>query len=571
MAFITPIASFWRGFVPRPVRKGLANVGRNFLYPGRLINNLLQGKWSEAGDETKRFFINTTYGILGWVDRASGMGIEEHQEDFGQTFHAWGWKNSTYFMVPILGPATIRDGLGKIPDFLVDPAVYFTPAAQVRGTNRLSDALPTLRRFVLSNYDAYERARLLYVLNRELDTEDYTFEREDGSATETLDSIFLTYEDPLFPQRSRMHRVELSWTGEELPYSVWLQPEPAPLVYILPGLGGHRVSSSTLGLAEIAYDNGNSVVVISSAMNYEFIAYGSTADLPGFAPVDAHDVHRAIDAIDDHIERKYPGRITSRRLAGISLGAFHTLFIAADEDPEDDLIDFDLYVALNSPVNFEHGVRQLDGFYNAPMVFPPEERNEKISALLRKVLDLGQGEMEPGMPLPFTKLEAEYLIGLAFRNSLRDIIFQTQERNDQGVLKTERSSSNRTRAYQEIVQFSFMEYVYAFVLPYYAEVRDDITFDEAGAQRLFELCDLRSIADNLRGNPKILFYSNENDFLLRDEDVTWVKQLFGDKATFFTDGGHLGNLYEAEIQQAVRRGVVEILEENGNGAEGGRP
>jgi hypothetical protein len=77
------------------------------------------------------------------------------------------------------------------------------------------------------------------------------------------------------------------------------------------------------------------------------------------------------------------------------------------------------------------------------------------------------------------------------------------------------------------------------VLPYYGNKRTDISYDEAGVRRLFELSDLHSVAAQLKNDPKISFFSNENDFLLRSEDIAWLKGLFGERAYFFERGGHL--------------------------------
>jgi hypothetical protein len=109
--------------------------------------------------------------------------------------------------------------------------------------------------------------------------------------------------------------------------------------------------------------------------------------------------------------------------------------------------------------------------------------------------------------------------------------------------------------YREIDQFSFIEYMYAFVLPYFAARNPDVSFSEAGAERLFELSGLRSIAADLARNEKVFFVSNRNDFLLRDQDVEWVVALLGDRVHFFERGGHLGNLYREDIRDAIGRFV----------------
>ena len=557
-----PLAAAYRGIVPAPVRKHLAMAGTNFQYPGRVLNNLLQAKWKAAGEETARFAVNTTVGVLGLFDPATGMDLHPHPEDFGQTFAKWGWKDSTYLYLPIVGPSTLRDCLGLVPDAYADLAIRDWRVSLAREFNQRSDEIEPALRLIEANYDAYEPARTLYMLNREVDVQDFSWQSDESGPTQTLDSIFLAPEDPTFPERGRTDRVRLS-EKQDLPFTLWLQPKPAPLVYVVPGMGGHRLSNGGLGLAEIFYGNGNSVVTLSNPTNWEFIAHGSTVDQPGYVPADAHDLHRAVTAIDHQLEARWPAHFSSKRLAGLSIGAFQTLFIAANEarSKAEGLLLFDVYLALDPPVNLEHAMLQVDRFYNAPLSFPAEERARRIEEIFGKVLYLSDGDLQPDMELPFTRLEAEFLIGLAYRLDLQYTILQTQDRHDRGVLQTPRSKLRRAPAFREASEYSFLEYMYAFVLPYYAERDPRLSFDEAGAQQLFADCDLRSIAAELEANERVRLFANENDFLLRPEDLDWLREHLGDRAHFFPAGGHLGNLHRKAIQDVIEGIVEEAAEE----------
>ena len=559
VGLVSPLAGIYRLIFPVQIRSGIGNVFENLLYPVRLVNNLLQGKGAGAWRETLRFGVNTTVGFAGILDSATAIGIEPSREDFGQTLGRWGWRNSSYLMIPMIGPSTLRDGFGRIGDAAVDPLTYLPPSSLVRSFNAASDAVIPYKQFVRSNFDPYQLGRRLFVMYRDLGIDDYHYSTrsDDTGETETLQSIFLTNQHEKFPWKGKTRRVEIPTTGRKLPYTLWLQAHRAPLVYFIPGIGGHRRGNSALGVAEALYRNGNSVVTISNPLNFEFIESAASVEYPGFAPVDAHDAHVALDAVEKDIQERFPGRFTEERgLVGIYLGGLHTLFVAADENnPNHVLIAFDKYVALNAPVNYEYAVKKLDLFYNAPLAFPEAEREERIAEILRKVLDLAEGSLEPGAELPFTRLESEFLIGLSFRTLLASIIFQTARDVKSDVLKTGGGSWRRAMAYREIEQFSFMEYLYAFVLPYYAEKRDDISFSEYGAQRMFELSDLRSIERGLANNDKVFFVSNRNDFLLRTQDASWAEALFPNRAHFFERGGHLGNLHRQDIREAISRFV----------------
>ena len=111
--------------MPGPVRKSVGNFFRNLLEPTTIINDVLQGKFEQAVTDSVRLLFNTSFGLLGIFDVATGLGIERHQEDFGQTFAVWGIKPGPFIMLPFLGPTNLRDGIGLIPYYLyTDPRLY---------------------------------------------------------------------------------------------------------------------------------------------------------------------------------------------------------------------------------------------------------------------------------------------------------------------------------------------------------------------------------------------------------------------------------------------------------------
>ena len=124
---IKPTSKVYRFVVVKPVRTGIGNFGRNLTYPGRLINNLLQGKWSGARDESYRFVCNTTVGVAGFFDVGTQWKIPKSDADFGQTFGKWGWKPECFLMLPIYGPSNERDTLGLAADTAANPLIYIAP------------------------------------------------------------------------------------------------------------------------------------------------------------------------------------------------------------------------------------------------------------------------------------------------------------------------------------------------------------------------------------------------------------------------------------------------------------
>lgn len=119
-----PVARTYRKITPRVVRTGVTNFWENIGTPSTAVNQLLQGKWREGGSDTARFLLNTVAGIGGIFDPATAMGLEKHEEDFGQTFGKWGIGSGAYVILPIFGPSSVRDTIALFPERYVDPINY---------------------------------------------------------------------------------------------------------------------------------------------------------------------------------------------------------------------------------------------------------------------------------------------------------------------------------------------------------------------------------------------------------------------------------------------------------------
>lgn len=123
-AILKPVAKGYRAAVPLPIRSGVSNLLDNLRDVPTALNGVLQGRFRQAASDTGRFVINSSIGILGIFDVASHMGLQKHDEDFGQTLGLWGLGSGPYLMLPLLGPSTVRDGSGLIVDFATTPATY---------------------------------------------------------------------------------------------------------------------------------------------------------------------------------------------------------------------------------------------------------------------------------------------------------------------------------------------------------------------------------------------------------------------------------------------------------------
>jgi len=561
---VGPLATGWRFITPKGFRTALTRAGDNLLFPVRAVSNLAQGKTSEAGTEAKRFGINTTVGLLGLREAATPMGVEPPpKQDMGLAFRSWGWEDTSYTKVR---KATVRDSVGFIPDTALDPLFWLSPAGYVRSFNDMSDKIPGYVDFGNLTYDPYRLERMARYLDRTLDPTTFKSAAEKGGATDTLQYVFLGLIDKSFAGEKEEREVALESTGKDFPYSVWLQEEKAPVMYIIPGTGGHRNAGSTAALAEMAFNAGYHAVTISSTLNFEFIDTGSTMDFPGFAPADAHDVHVALTAIDADLRDDHGDVIGRRRgVMGISMGAYHALFMAAAEQQSkrEELIEFDGYLAINPPVNLLRAAKGFDEYFTIPLrLFPDdEERVAKMRMFFRYVLDVaGGGDLRPGKALPLSEQGAQFLIGMAFRMTLLDILDQARERGvTDDFFLTPRTNRDRGASYREILRYSWIEYFYAFVLPEQARKRGDVSNDETGAHTLFTLCDLRTLEPDLARNPRIRVVTNRNDMLLHRGDAAFLKHLFGWRLTMHEHGGHLGNLWKPEVRGELMADMRKMI------------
>ena len=550
---VRPFSKGYRHVVVKPVRTGIGRMGKNMTYPDRLANNLLQGNWAGSYEETERCLCNTVLGLGGFFDVATRWGIPKNDADFGQTFRKWGWQPGIYLMLPIFGPSDERDAVGLAGDAAANPMFYFFPYEFISPfitADNFSDTVEKTVCFTKAEADSYSILEYAWSFGHENRKADMrVIGAQDQASLETLQSVLFTYTNAEFPAWSKTRSVSIPTTGKKLDFTFWLQPGVAPVVYLVPGFGAHRFSGNELGLAELVYKNGFSVVTISSTFHPEFMEHASTTDLPSYPPTDVSDLHVALTEIDKHLDATYRHRLGARALMGYSMGAFQSLFLAAQAATNvGPMVKFERYVAIDSPVNLRYGVTNLDSFYQGPLAWPAAERTADIENTFLKVAALSERPPKPGSVLPFNAIESRFLIGLGLRLTLRDMIFSSQLRHNQGILETPLKKSSRRAAYNEILQYSFLDYINQFVTPY----NKTRGIDMADPDVVKRATNLRPYAAELKANPNIRIIANRNDFLLGPDDLEWIEATFAPaQVTLFEHGGHLGNLSEPAVQRVI--------------------
>ena len=180
---LRPIATGYNK-LPEPIRTGTGNFTSNVGTLLTVPNHILQGQWRLAGESTASFIVNTTIGILGFGNPAAKMGLSNQQEDVGQTLGAYGVKGGCYFVLPILGPTTLRDSFGLVADTFIDPFARVTLREKelldvsgskmdyfsVKGATAVDfrgDNMTNLDSLEKNSIDMYAALKSLYLQNRE--------------------------------------------------------------------------------------------------------------------------------------------------------------------------------------------------------------------------------------------------------------------------------------------------------------------------------------------------------------------------------------------------------------------
>jgi phospholipid-binding lipoprotein MlaA len=174
-AVLRPAGRGYSNAVPDELEDTVGNFATNLAQPSVVVNSLLQGDFRGAGLSTVRFLTNTVLGFGGLVDAATEFDVPQHNTDFGETLYVWGVAEGPYVEMPVAGPATRRDAVGRIVDLFTNPLTYRLPnpekyyatgaklASRLGDRGRYSDTVDSI---LYESADSYAQARLIYLQNR---------------------------------------------------------------------------------------------------------------------------------------------------------------------------------------------------------------------------------------------------------------------------------------------------------------------------------------------------------------------------------------------------------------------
>jgi phospholipid-binding lipoprotein MlaA len=170
---LRPISKGYAAVVPAPVRRGIGRFFHNLAFPTRFAGNLLEGKVADAGTEFERFLVNTitSLGFLATADKFPDL--KEKPSDLGHAFGAWGIGHGTYLILPVLGPSSVRDGVGMgISGYVLDPVHYLqeweyrTGATMTSIINQSPEQMNAYAQLKAASVDPYVALRDAYSARR---------------------------------------------------------------------------------------------------------------------------------------------------------------------------------------------------------------------------------------------------------------------------------------------------------------------------------------------------------------------------------------------------------------------
>jgi phospholipid-binding lipoprotein MlaA len=173
-AALKPLAEGYTAITPTPLQNGVRNFYSNLDDVTVFANSLLQFKFEQATSDFLRIVFNTGFGLFGWLDVASEMGLKKHNEDFGQTLGYWGVGSGPYLVLPFFGPSSFRDGAGLATEIYYTDPVYqnddvasLNATLAVRTVSRRADLLDARAAMAEAALDEYEYARDFHMERRE--------------------------------------------------------------------------------------------------------------------------------------------------------------------------------------------------------------------------------------------------------------------------------------------------------------------------------------------------------------------------------------------------------------------
>jgi ABC-type transporter lipoprotein component MlaA/pimeloyl-ACP methyl ester carboxylesterase len=337
---------------------------------------------------------------------------------------------------------------------------------------------------------------------------------------------------------------EILWYGKRLRYSIAVQNQEAPLIFLVPGVGAAYNEAKNEFLQKVFFQAGFHAVCLPSSTHPNFIPAASSSGIPGHPGEDAQDLYRVMKLIIRDIRKDVA--ISGFHLAGYSLGAVQAAFLA-DLDREFGLFGFGRVLLINPPVSLYGSMRTID-----EMIRKIPGGEEKFQQFFDEAFKAFAAIYQLGDPVDFTgdflyrgrmpndeNLAA--LIGLSFRLSMANMVFTADVFTNAGYIKPKNlrlsTTDSLTRYFDVADLVTFIDYFRDVFLPYFTEQTPGMT-----EQQLIDQLSLKRIEAFLANSPSVRLLHNADDVTLAPGEIDYLVKVFGSRAKIYPHGGHCGNL-----------------------------
>ena len=353
----------------------------------------------------------------------------------------------------------------------------------------------------------------------------------------------------VLPERN--HLPTLEGRGE-VSVALYRQNRPAPLLFVLSGIGSNPYFGLGTYFANVFHREGFHVVVLPSPMHWNFALAASPTGAPGYAPDDARDLYDVMQRTLRIITGRYGVKVTGTHFMGASLGALEGAYLSV-LDGEQNKIGIERFLLVNPPLDLPYAVTRLDQWAALQEKFS----RERADALRGRALAIVDSFMRDKRDDPasidrlarkfacFTLEELQFLIAEYVQTTIPELVYVTQAIHDQQLLVS--AKDRLSERLEEAKGFTLTDYTNKIAMPRWTR-RAGLQSD---SERLRSGGSLAAILDRVHSNPKVFIVHNADDVLTERGSVEELKSLMGDRMILYPLGGHLGNLWFPPNRDAI--------------------
>jgi len=344
-----------------------------------------------------------------------------------------------------------------------------------------------------------------------------------------------------------MKKPDVFFYDEGLRCTLAYQNHKAPLVFLIPGVGASSRAPSLVAMMKAFYKAGYHVVTLPSPAHPNFIISASRSHVPGDLAEDAADLYTVMETVWNKAKRDI--EVSDFYLGGYSLGGTQAAFVAKLDEERKSFI-FRKVLMVNPAVNIYNAMMRIEGLLDGIPGGP-----KKIGVFFNRMLDRfiefyrGGDFIAINDEFLYTNYKSKLfshnedggLIALAFRINLAGMIFVSDVMNNGGYVVPKNRNLTATDSLDDYflvcVHLSFVNYFDEYFYPYFQKKRPGLT-----RKALIDSLGLKSIEEYLKSSPKFGVMTNNNDFILAEGELDYLRQLFGERIKVYPRGGHVGNI-----------------------------